>query len=265
MKTLLRRDFLKIGLFATLAVGGNLPLFGNDETDSVVVLMYHDINPFSKDSYTVQPADFASQMEWLYGQGYTTLFLDEVEAFIRRGGKKGVVLSFDDGYSSFLSYAYPFLTRYGFKATINLIGESVGSWTRYKINRPMLSWDEYRYLLGEGRVQLGCHSYRLHQEPSGIFKLTQAQLMADLSLFQETLKDETGTISSVMAWPFGEYRQREVDIAKKMGFVYFLTSNEGYWNTIDNRIEAIPRLSISYKLDLISYRQYIKRGNSDES
>ena len=265
MKELLRRDFLKIGLFATMTLGENISLFGNDDEGTVVVLMYHDINPYVKDSYTVGPVDFASQMEWLFGQGYTTLFVDEVDAFVRKGGKKGVVLSFDDGYFSFLSYAYPFLSRYGFKATINIIGESVGSWTHYKTNRPMLSWDEYRYLLGEGRVQLGCHTYRIHQEPSRILKLSESQLLEDLSLFQETLKHETGKISSVMAWPFGKYRQQEIDIAKKAGFVYFLTSNEDYWNIIKDGIDTIPRLSVSYKLDLISYRQYIEGGNNNES
>lgn len=265
MRELLRRDFLKLGLFTTVALGGSISLFGNDNTNTVAVLMYHDVNPYSKDPYTVSPADFAAEMEWLFREGYTTLFVDEVESFVRRGGKKGIVLTFDDGYFSFLSYAYPFLSRYGFKATINIIGESVGTWTTYRINRPMLSWDEYRYLLGEGRVRLGCHSYRLHHEASGIFKLSEGELLDDLSHFQETLKAETGKISSVMAWPFGEYRQQHIESAKKMGFEYFLTSNEGYWNIIENGNDMIPRLSISYKLDLISYRQYIRGGKNYES
>ncbi len=265
MRELLRRDFLKLGLFTTVALGGSISLFGNDNTNTVAVLMYHDVNSYSKDPYTVSPADFAAEMEWLFREGYTTLFVDEVESFVRRGGKKGIVLTFDDGYFSFLSYAYPFLSRYGFKATINIIGESVGAWTTYRINRPMLSWDEYRYLLGEGRVRLGCHSYRLHHEPSAIFKLSEGELLDDLSHFQETLKAETGKISSVMAWPFGEYRQQHIESAKKIGFEYFLTSNEGYWNIIENGIDMIPRLSISYKLDLISYRQYIRGGKNYES
>lgn len=263
MKEMLRRDFLKLSLFSMMAAGGNISLFGNDEASSVVVLMYHDINPYAQDPYSVKPADFASQMEWLYLEGYTTLFVDEVHAFVQNGGKKGIVITFDDGYFSFLSYAYPFLSRYGFKATINFIGESVGSWMHYGINRPMLSWDEYRYLLNEGRVRLGCHTYRLHKMTSNIFKLSPRELLDDLVLFQETLKHETGKISTVIAWPFGKYRQREIDIAKKAGFIYFLTSNEENWNIIKKRIDEIPRLSISYKLDLISYRQYISQKEQE--
>lgn len=259
MKEMLRRDFLKLSFFSMMIAGGNISLFGDDEAATVVVLMYHDINPYAQDPYSVKPADFASQMEWLYVEGYTTLFVDEVQTFVQNGGTKGVVITFDDGYFSFLFYAYPFLSRYGFKSTINIIGESVGSWTHYRINRPMLSWDEYRYLLKEGRVRLGCHTYRLHQAVSNIFKLSDSELLNDLVLFQETLKHETGKISTVIAWPFGKYRQREIDIAKKAGFVYFLTSNEGNWNIIEEGIDTIPRLSISYKLDLISYRQYISQ------
>lgn len=259
MKEILRRDFLKISFFSMMVAGGNVSLFGNVEASTVVVLMYHDINPYVLDPYSVKPADFASQMEWLYLEGYTTLFVDEVQSFVQNGGKKGVVITFDDGYFSFLSYAYPYLSRYGFKATINIIGESVGSWTHYRVNRPMLSWDEYRYLLKEERVRLGCHTYRIHQMASGIFKLSDSELLDDLVLFQETLKHETGKISTVIAWPFGKYRQREIDIAQKAGFVYFLTSNEGNWNIIEKGIDTIPRLSISHKLDLISYRQYISQ------
>ena len=265
MKELLRRDFLKLTVSTATVLCSGISLFANSTDNSnIAVVMYHDINPHAKDPYTVTPIEFASQMEWLYQEGFQTLFLDEVEEFIRHGGQKGIVLTFDDGYFSFLSYAYPFLSRYQFKATINVIGESVGAWTTFGRNRPMLSWDEYRYLLGEGKVQLGCHTYGIHQGPSGIFKVADSKIAEDLSRFQATMKHETGQTSFVLAWPFGDYRQRYVDIAKDVGFEYFLTSNEEYWNRTKNGNEAIPRLFISQKLDLISYRQYIRRNNHDE-
>jgi len=46
---------------------------------------------------------------------------------------------------------------------MNVIGEFTGSFIPDDTgNMPILSWDEYRYLVKTGLVELGCHSDRLH-------------------------------------------------------------------------------------------------------
>jgi peptidoglycan/xylan/chitin deacetylase (PgdA/CDA1 family) len=99
-------------------------------------------------------------MEWLYSNGYSAISLSRLKD--SQLPEKAVVITFDDGYASFMDFSFPLLQSYRFKATINIIGNAVGSYLPMAGNRPMLSWDEYRYLTAGGIVDLGCHTFKLH-------------------------------------------------------------------------------------------------------
>jgi peptidoglycan/xylan/chitin deacetylase (PgdA/CDA1 family) len=220
----------------------------------IPVLMYHDIAELFKDDYTVSPARFASEMEWLHANGYRAIFLNELEQTGNHDGRT-VIITFDDGYASFMDYVFPLLKEYGFKAHLNIIGKNVGSFIKFAGSRPMLSWDEYRYLLGSGVVSLGCHSFNLHNR-GGVLTVSGDELEKDLALFLSTLRKETGTTTDVLAWPFGIYNQTAIAVARKRGFRYLLTSKEQKF-TGPGQFDEIPRMLINNKLDLTSFKQYL--------
>lgn len=88
---------------------------------SIPVLMYHHVNEL-KDKFTIFPADFQAQMEYLARKNYQTLFLDELVNALKEGKeKKRVALTFDDGYLDNWVYAYPILKKYNLKATIFIV------------------------------------------------------------------------------------------------------------------------------------------------
>jgi peptidoglycan/xylan/chitin deacetylase (PgdA/CDA1 family) len=89
---------------------------------------------------------------------------------------------------------------YEFKATVNIIGEYVGTFLHLGGNRPMLSWDEYRFLNNSGLVELGCHTYN-HHTMSKAFQSGKT-LEDDLKLFIEIFTKEIGTKPDILAWPF---------------------------------------------------------------
>lgn len=248
-----RREFLKLGSATAISVLA-LPRLLHAAPVEIPVLMYHDLADSFKDDYTVSPSRFAAQMEWLYANGYRAIFLQDIAQFSGKE-EKAVILTFDDGYASFQDYAFPLLKEYGFKAHINIIGKYVGSFMDFGGNRPLFSWDEYRHLIRSGLVSLGCHSHNLHSK-RGVLSAPADILKEDLALFQETIRKETGSASEVLAWPFGIYDPAAVKIAKNLGFRYLLTSNEGRLDVRGSRDE-IPRLYISKKLDLISFKQYL--------
>lgn len=254
--TLTRRDFFKVSAGAFLISSG-LTQKGWGHAGKIPVLLYHDISNTIKDDYTLSPAQFAAQMEWLYSEGYQTLLLQEIRSVPEDTLKKKIVITFDDGYASFIDFAFPLLQIYQFKATLNLIGARVGTFLRLGENRPLLSWDEYRYLLKSGRVDLGCHTYGLHHS-RGVLSVSEAELQGDLERFQEVLQRETGRPSKILAWPYGYFTEESIRVAKKLGFQYFLTSTEGFFQSASGW-DKIPRLNINYKLDLVSFKQYIGR------
>jgi peptidoglycan/xylan/chitin deacetylase (PgdA/CDA1 family) len=222
---------------------------------SVPVLLYHDISDQYIDEYTVNAAQFATQMEWLYSNGYQAISLSA----LRRQSIPGrtVVITFDDGYASFMDFAFPLLSNYGFKATINIIGEYSGSYLSFSGNRPMLSWDEYRYLVASGIADLGCHTYKLHifhhRGAEGVSKET---LREDLYLFQKTMVREIGKPSEILAWPYGFYDNSTVTVAAREGFKYMLTSKRGFLDP-SGPMNEIPRSNIGGDTDFSTFKSLI--------
>lgn len=254
--TLTRRDFFKV-CAGTFLIPPIITQKGWCNSGKLPVLLYHDISNTIKDDYTISPAQFAAQMEWLYSEGYQTLLLHEIRSVPEDKFDKKIVITFDDGYASFIDYAFPLLQIYQFKATLNLIGQKVGTFIHLRENRPLLSWDECRYLLRSGRIELGCHTYALHHS-RGVLSVSDSKLHSDLQRFQEVAERETGSPFKVLAWPFGFFNQQSIEIAKKLGFQYLLTSREEFFQRASGW-DKIPRLNINHRLDLVSFMQYIGR------
>jgi peptidoglycan/xylan/chitin deacetylase (PgdA/CDA1 family) len=251
---LTRRDFLRTS-GAALILSALMPrnLFAGGF--KIPVLLYHDISDQFRDGYTISPSIFAAQMEWLYSHDYRAISLSELNGLAGKSIDKAVIITFDDGYASFMDYAFPLLREYSFRATINVIGQYVGSFLHFGGNRPMLSWDEYRYLIESGVVDLGCYSYSLHV-PGGVLQVSEKILKDDLRLFTEILEKETERNTDILAWPLGIYDRKRMRIAKEAGFKYLLTSREGYLST-DASLSEIPRLNINNRVEFASFKRLV--------
>jgi peptidoglycan/xylan/chitin deacetylase (PgdA/CDA1 family) len=249
-----RRDFLQtLAAVMTVTV---LPLKAEGSAGQAVpVLLYHDIDAVKEDEYTILAAAFAAQMEWLYSHGYQAISLQDLDE--GRIPDRPVVITFDDGYASFLVYALPLMEQYGFKTTLTIIGRYVGAYYTIGMNRPMMSWDECRYLARTGLVSLGCHTYHLHNfEKGGVKGVTEEAFYRDLMSFQETMTQELGKPTDIMAWPFGLYHKRHMEVAEKAGFKYLLTSIPETYR-MGQSLREIPRIAVGGGVDLKVFKMLI--------
>jgi peptidoglycan/xylan/chitin deacetylase (PgdA/CDA1 family) len=253
-----RRKFLKLtgaaAIFSSALPRAMHAAGAQSEEIRIPALLYHDI-AFEHDDYTVSPPSFSAQMERLFENGYRTLAINDAGEFLKNGTGPAVILTFDDGYASFMDYAFPLLKDYGFRALVNIIGQAVDNHALLDTHRPVLSWDECRYLRDSGLVDLGCHSYGLHSQHSRRSASYQV-IETDLMRFQEKYKKELGTRCSAIAWPYGIYDKKCIEIAHRAGFTYLFTSNEGFIER-GSALNELPRLNINDKLDLTSFQQYI--------
>jgi peptidoglycan/xylan/chitin deacetylase (PgdA/CDA1 family) len=101
---------------------------GHPGTATVPILMYHVIAPPPTGApfpgLYVAPELFAAQMHALKSAGWTSVTLDELDAYWRRGVPlppgKPIVISFDNGYQSQFTKALPVLRSLGWVGDENI-------------------------------------------------------------------------------------------------------------------------------------------------
>ena len=256
---LTRRDFLKLGGVAVVSL--SLAEYATADAVKIPVLMYHEISHEIRENETISPPLFAAQMEWLYGAGYRAVSFEEIDSLTAEGMRRAVIITFDDGYASFMDNAFPLLTEYGLKSTINILGGHTGGFISG--NDPRLSWDECRFLAASGMVEIGCHTYDLHAWHGNLshadaIAAFNKRLPQDLSAFQEVYASEMGRPARILAWPYGRYDSNSIMIAKRAGFHYILSSNHRYFEPSDSRLD-VPRFTIDTNAPLPLFRKIVER------
>ncbi len=89
------------------------------------MLMYHVIDcPREPYPYLyVSAEDFEKQIKYLYDNGYTFLFPEELS--LADSVKNPVIITFDDGYEQMYTKAFPILKKYNAKATLYMISDFI--------------------------------------------------------------------------------------------------------------------------------------------
>ncbi len=98
----------------------------------VPILAYHSISD-GPPPLCLSPTRFGEHLSSLSDAGWTTITLDELLAGRAHGGwpERRVMLTFDDGMTSFASQALPRLTRAGFSAMLFVVAGRVGGDTNW--------------------------------------------------------------------------------------------------------------------------------------
>ncbi|WP_230369808.1 poly-beta-1,6-N-acetyl-D-glucosamine N-deacetylase PgaB [Paludibacterium denitrificans] len=261
-------------------------------SSQLVVLAYHEIdqNSPASDVNAVDTKAFVKQLEWLKGQGYHFVSVDDILAD-RAGSKplpeKSVLLSFDDGYRSVYTNVFPVLKLFKAPAVIALVGHWLevpdGQLVQYgneKVPRSnFLSWQQIRELQASGLVEVASHSYDLHfgqvanpqgnQLPAATSQAYKgdryetheeylARVRADLQRNREILKAHLGKAPRVMVWPYGSYSRETIRPAAELGMPVAMTLDDGA-NTRDTPLSALHRLLLDANMKLSDFSYQFKK------
>ncbi len=216
-------------------------------TAQVPILAYHHLDE-TADTYTTTPEDFDAQMCALVEAGYTAVSLQQLEDYILYGKElpeKPIVITFDDGYESNYTLAYPILQKYDLCATIFVIGATLGADT-YKDTgvpiHPHFDAAQGKEMVNSGLISLQSHTFDMHQnaELDGenarvcVKRLTGESeehfieaLRADFLMSQGLLTSVTEEETFALAYPTGAYSELTEAIAREMGFRVTLTTESG--------------------------------------
>ncbi|WP_198173658.1 poly-beta-1,6-N-acetyl-D-glucosamine N-deacetylase PgaB [Lysobacter soli] len=233
----------------------------NGDGTAFVAITLHDVvdTPAQLDEDSITSDRFVALLEWLTGNGWTAVSLDDIDR-ARRGiaplPPKAVLITVDDGLASAYTRVYPLALAYRVPVVVALVGAwmdvpangTVRYGERTLPRSAFISWTQAREMQASGWVEFASHSDALHTvvraNPQGnllpagqnrIFSdgayegddAFRARIRADLLRARERMRVELGREPRALVWPYGRYNEETLAIAKDIGFAFAMTLEPG--------------------------------------
>ena len=166
---------------------------------TVRVITYHRFGEAVRDPWCVSAAAFEEQMRWL-AERKLAVSLDQVERFARGEidlPDGAVLVTMDDGFSSWLHVAAPILQRYRIPAVAYMTTSFMG--TTSVSGEPYLTWDEVAKLSKVPCITIGSHAHH----HCSIAKLGVEQVREEGIRSKQLLEQCIGAPVRSFAYPFG--------------------------------------------------------------
>lgn len=240
-------NFYAVNKFQTTENSTKLPVF-----------MYHNIDVVGDNDVTISQENFEKQIKFIKESGFNTVSIKELKDYVNKGinlPENPVLITFDDGYESNYEIAYPILKKYNMKATIFVIGSSVGKDT-YKESgekiTPHFNINQAKEMVKSGVIEIQSHTFDMHQSKKfekgkvreNILRFAQESekdyieiLNKDMDQENSLIKEITGSEAYALAYPYGEYDDLAAVLISQKGIESTLTTKAGP-NTI---IKGIPQ------------------------
>lgn len=244
-----------------------------------LVLAYHDVEDDAADQryLSVRTSALNEQISWLLHNGYHAISVQDI--LDAHDGKKtlppkAVLLSFDDGYSSFYTRVWPLLQAWNVPALWAPVGSWVDTPANQKVNFGGLmtprdrfaTWDMVRELSQSPLIEIGSHTWASHygipanpqgsREPAianrfydkatGRYENDQQfnqRIGDDVRKVTEKITQVTGKAPRAWVWPYGAASGTSLAIARQQGYQLAFTLEDGLGSVQD--LGNIPRLLIA--------------------
>ena len=207
--------------------------------------MYHRFEENKYPSTNIKINDFKEHLRILEENQMSFVNPKNFENELKNNKKKRkVLLTIDDGFSSFYENAWPILKEKKIPFILFVSTREVGAFN-------YMTWDQIREIDKNEFVEIGNHSHSHEYLADENKELILADIKKSISIF----KKELGKNSTFFSYPFGEYSLEFKDIIKSLGFKYALGQHSGVMDETKDFYE-FPRFPINEK-----YGE-IKRFNS---
>jgi peptidoglycan/xylan/chitin deacetylase (PgdA/CDA1 family) len=217
------------------------------------ILTYHSIDD-SGSVLSVDPATFRSHVAWLASGRVRVLSLAEIaehctptdrpHSDTEEDGVDAVALTFDDGFESFATHAWPALRDHGLPASVFVVTDRVGGVNTWEprdglLRRPLMDWRTLARLQSEG-ADIGSHS-RTHEN---LTVLDDERLRAEVAGSSERIRTELGETPSAFAYPDGRFDARVMAVVASHYRCACTTDMHAFRS--EDVVYALPRLDSYY-------------------
>lgn len=198
-----------------------------DGFQAIPILTYHRFGENCSSPLCMPKNTFERQMRYLKENGYHVITAEDLVAFLgyRQGlPKKSVLITMDDGYRSVYNIAYPILNKYGFKATLFIYTSFVG------VSKMAITWDQLKEMKANG-FTIGSHTIYhsdLTNPKEGESEQEHiARIKQELNGSKKIIDQKLGQDTYFLAYPFGYYDQRSIQMAKEAGYKLAMSVKRG--------------------------------------
>jgi peptidoglycan/xylan/chitin deacetylase (PgdA/CDA1 family) len=236
------------------STGGMIPIFA-----------FHSVMPGSGYEYEISTGQLNELCSLLKQRGYQTISFQDLFASVN-GGKalppKPVILTSDDGYQSVYQYAFPIIQSYGYRMTLFLstdyIGSSDGDRRTNSFDagsyptRAMLVWPEIVAMVSAG-FEIQSHG----TDHGYLGSMSYAQDLAELQNSKAIIQSFSGGVCNVAAWPFNSFSASSVRALTAAGYGAGVAYNGGSLNTAVINWGAMPRIPVQADTSISSLAGYL--------
>lgn len=190
--------------------------------DHAVIFMYHHVSSSTPASTSVTPEVFISHLDYLDQNGFKVWPLSQIVENLKGGisiPDSTVAITFDDGYRSVYTQAFPLLKEKGWPFTVFVSAEAMDQG-----HGPVATWDELRKMAEHGGEVANHGRYHQHMNRNRNGESDSewaARIQAELEYCQTRLKEEMGTAPPLVAYTYGEHDPRLLNLIRKMGWAGF--------------------------------------------
>ncbi|MCU6306370.1 poly-beta-1,6-N-acetyl-D-glucosamine N-deacetylase PgaB [Enterobacter quasiroggenkampii] len=263
-----------------------------------LVLAYHDVEDDAADQryLSVRTSVLNEQISWLLHNGYHVISVQDI--LDAHDGKKtlppkAVLLSFDDGYSSFYTRVWPLLQAWNVPALWAPVGSWVDTPENQKVNFGGLmtprdrfaTWDMVRELSRSPLIEIGSHTWASHygipanpqssREPAianrfydkatGRYETDRQfnqRIGDDVRKVTDKITQVTGKAPRAWVWPYGAANGTSLAIARQQGYQLAFTLEDGLGNV--QELGNIPRLLIAGNPSLKAFASTVSQVQERE-
>ena len=262
--------------------------------DRYGVLAYHSVVDESAAENQKQyfPQTISAQMlikhfNWLKENGYNVISWQQV--IDAENGKgtlpdNAVLLSFDDGYETMYNVVFPLLKAYNYPAVfapvtgwLDTPADQKIAYADKMLDRSVFAtWSQVKEMEQSGLVEVASHTHNLHNginaSPSGgqlpaviapeykngKYETEDAyknRLKSDFTRSVQTLVNHVGKKPRVIVWPYGQFNDVAVQIARQAGMPHYFSLGEKIINKVGDK--HIGRLLLNAETDLNTVKNYL--------
>tara|TARA_B100000686_G_scaffold319318_1_gene369943 strand:+ start:181 stop:1110 length:930 start_codon:yes stop_codon:yes gene_type:complete len=197
--------------------------------------MYHRFEENKYPSTNIRIKDFKVHLDLINEGGFSFVNPNKFDAELKNKTKRKVLLTIDDGFSSFYKNAWPILKSKEIPFILFVSTREVGK-------NGYMTWNQINEIAKKDFVHIGNHSHS-HEY---LIDESKNEIIKDLEKSISIFKDKMGYNSHFFSYPFGEYSIQLKEIVNNLKFKFAFGQHSGVVDDTKDLLE-LPRFPINEK------------------